>query len=279
MKYWKCTVCGYIHEGDGPPEKCPVCGALRDKFVELPAGEGQPAFEAYVAKMGPRLKDILAKAQAEKEVADILAEAKKKADEKARTQAAETGRAAAAAKDSATTPAETAPAASAAKGPAPAPAGPGPLFQLLAKNHAHPMTVHVPNGVIPMLVLFLLLSSGFHLLKLEWAAISALEPAAFLSLVFVLIAMPVVLFTGYVDWQVRYGGARTGVFITKIFSGLCVTLLAAGLIGWHLLTYGRIAVLQPDNMQLHGTYVLLHLLMLAFAALAGLLGGRLVFKE
>jgi len=24
---WKCTVCGYIHEGDQPPETCPVCGA------------------------------------------------------------------------------------------------------------------------------------------------------------------------------------------------------------------------------------------------------------
>lgn len=25
MKKWKCTVCGYIHEGDEAPEKCPVC--------------------------------------------------------------------------------------------------------------------------------------------------------------------------------------------------------------------------------------------------------------
>jgi rubrerythrin len=23
--YWKCRVCGYIHEGDAPPEKCPAC--------------------------------------------------------------------------------------------------------------------------------------------------------------------------------------------------------------------------------------------------------------
>jgi rubrerythrin len=32
-KKWKCTLCGYIHTGDEPPEKCPVCGALRDKFI------------------------------------------------------------------------------------------------------------------------------------------------------------------------------------------------------------------------------------------------------
>jgi len=30
---WRCTVCGYIHTGDQPPEKCPNCGAPREKFV------------------------------------------------------------------------------------------------------------------------------------------------------------------------------------------------------------------------------------------------------
>jgi rubredoxin/uncharacterized membrane protein len=40
MRRWKCTVCGYIHEGDEPPEKCPVCRADRSKFVEIePATE------------------------------------------------------------------------------------------------------------------------------------------------------------------------------------------------------------------------------------------------
>ncbi|MBR7011898.1 MAG: NADH peroxidase, partial [Muribaculaceae bacterium] len=24
-KKWICTVCGYVHEGDTPPEKCPQC--------------------------------------------------------------------------------------------------------------------------------------------------------------------------------------------------------------------------------------------------------------
>lgn len=34
-KRWQCTVCGYIHEGDQPPDVCPVCGADRSKFVAL----------------------------------------------------------------------------------------------------------------------------------------------------------------------------------------------------------------------------------------------------
>ena len=29
---WICTVCGYIHTGDTPPEKCPLCGVPSDRF-------------------------------------------------------------------------------------------------------------------------------------------------------------------------------------------------------------------------------------------------------
>lgn len=32
---WRCTVCGYIHEGDEPPDLCPVCGVGSDKFVPV----------------------------------------------------------------------------------------------------------------------------------------------------------------------------------------------------------------------------------------------------
>ena len=34
MKKSVCTVCGYTHEGDTPPEKCPICGAPAEKFTE-----------------------------------------------------------------------------------------------------------------------------------------------------------------------------------------------------------------------------------------------------
>lgn len=35
MKKWRCTVCGYIHEGPEPPEVCPVCGAPASAFEEV----------------------------------------------------------------------------------------------------------------------------------------------------------------------------------------------------------------------------------------------------
>ena len=35
MKKWVCQVCGYVHEGDTPPEKCPVCKVPAEKFSEV----------------------------------------------------------------------------------------------------------------------------------------------------------------------------------------------------------------------------------------------------
>ena len=37
MKKWVCPVCGYVHEGDVPPEKCPQCGVPGAKFTEQKA--------------------------------------------------------------------------------------------------------------------------------------------------------------------------------------------------------------------------------------------------
>ena len=32
-KTWKCTVCGYISEGELPPDQCPVCHSDSSRFV------------------------------------------------------------------------------------------------------------------------------------------------------------------------------------------------------------------------------------------------------
>ena len=34
MKKWVCQVCGYVWEGETPPEKCPQCGVPGSKFTE-----------------------------------------------------------------------------------------------------------------------------------------------------------------------------------------------------------------------------------------------------
>lgn len=32
---WKCSVCNFIHEGETAPDKCPKCGAPKEKFALL----------------------------------------------------------------------------------------------------------------------------------------------------------------------------------------------------------------------------------------------------
>ena len=37
MKKWVCPVCGYVHEGESAPDKCPQCGVPGSKFTEQKA--------------------------------------------------------------------------------------------------------------------------------------------------------------------------------------------------------------------------------------------------
>ena len=46
MKKFRCTVCGYVYEGDAAPEKCPLCKAPASKFVEVVEEEAVPEYSA-----------------------------------------------------------------------------------------------------------------------------------------------------------------------------------------------------------------------------------------
>lgn len=37
MKKFVCAICGYVHTGDSAPDKCPQCGAAKEKFSEQSA--------------------------------------------------------------------------------------------------------------------------------------------------------------------------------------------------------------------------------------------------
>ncbi len=203
MKKWECTVCGYVHNGDSPPDKCPVCGAGKDKFVELVDENAQPELE-------PDKPDNI-------ETPDI-------------------------------------------KNPYDLIVG-----QIL-KHHLHPITVHFPNGVIPVSVVFVILAVLFESINLSFAA--------FANLVFVLLTMPVVVFSGYVEWQKKYGGNMTSYFIIKLICGGGVTLLALILVIWH--------IANPDVVLTSSQkwwFIFLNLIMLGGAGIAGFIGGKLVFKD
>ncbi len=59
MKKFVCSVCGYVHEGEAAPEKCPQCGAPASKFVEQ-SGEMNWAAEHVVGVAQGVSEDILA---------------------------------------------------------------------------------------------------------------------------------------------------------------------------------------------------------------------------
>lgn len=200
MKKWRCTVCGYIHEGPEPPEVCPVCNAPRGKFVEVTEEAPQAAKSA---------------------------------------------------------PAQTT-----------KPSGPYELFtDLLHKNHAHPISVHFPNGVLPVAVIFVALAIFF--------SHTGLGNAAYYNLLFVMLVMPMVLFSGYVSWHKRYQGAMSSIFVTKIICAAVVTVTALVLLIWRFTNPDILSSDSPNRW----LFLLTHIIMLAAAGTAGHLGGKLVFGK
>lgn len=134
---------------------------------------------------------------------------------------------------------------------------------MIRRHHLHPISVHIPNGVVPVSFIFVFLSviSG---------RTPSLENAAFFNLIFVLLAMPAVAFTGYTDWKIKYSGAMTGVFKTKI---ICAAVLSSSLF---IAVFWRAVDSTAGSSWL---YLALNIIILASAGIAGFMGGKLVFKD
>ena len=59
MAKWICSVCGYVHEGVTPPEKCPQCKAPAEKFKEMKAEERVWAAEHVIGVAKGAPEDII----------------------------------------------------------------------------------------------------------------------------------------------------------------------------------------------------------------------------
>ena len=272
---WQCAVCGYIHIGPEPPDKCPVCGADRSQFVcldrepDTPAAAPQAAAESgsdrrwrcticgYI-HTGPEPPAVCPVCGADRSMFEEVVDESAAASE---PEAVSTGQ-----PDPAGIP-----------GAAPRPGGAGVItwlngyldryrrwIDLAIENHAHPISVHIPNGVLPIAVVMVLLAAVFDM--------PMLGKAGFYNMVFILLSMPAVLFTGYLHWQYKFGGHMTALFRNKLISGAVVSALAFILVLW--------GMIDPQVTKQPGfIYVSLHLVMLGVAAYAGYLGGRLVFHR
>ena len=131
------------------------------------------------------------------------------------------------------------------------------------QHHLHPIAVHTPNGVLPLALVFLAIG-----VMLGGASF---EQAAFYSLVFVLLNMPFVIATGYIAWQERYKGAMTTLFGVKIGATIVVCATVLAMVVWRLLEPGVAATAS------RWTYLLICLVSVGAAGLAGHMGGKLVF--
>ena len=211
MKQWKCTVCGYIHEGDEPPEKCPVCGADRSKFVAL-------------------------------DPAETDAEKNDQKDREEEDPATKSERAASVSKQNR-------------------------FFDFMVKHHVHPVSVHIPNGVLPASVVFIVLAAIFNC--------SGLGQAAFYNLLFVVFTLPLVLFSGYLEWQKKYGGELTSLFAVKMICAAVVSITAVILVVWFVVDPKE----ATEPLYRNGLFLFVNTVMLGAAAVAGFIGGKLVFKD
>ena len=69
-KKWKCTVCGYIHEGAKPPDICPVCKAHKFQFIlyeKLPDSLERRLKEAFAGESKAYVRNLAFAQKAEKD--------------------------------------------------------------------------------------------------------------------------------------------------------------------------------------------------------------------
>ena len=272
MSNWECSVCGYAHKEDEPPEKCPVCEAPAKMFKGASDGvEGAPEEKKEIGEpenitaetpvavkrwrctvcgyvhTGDEPPEKCPVCDAPKQMFQEI-DADGKAIGNLDTEAID-------------------PAVSLAleKGQKASTSLFDKFANLSLKLHLHPITVHFPNGILPAVVVFLGIFFYFN--------IESLETAAYYNLIFVLLMLPMVLLTGFIEWQKRYKGIKTAIFITKIICSLIVLGAVNILVIWRFL--------DPEVMAEGSPYRFIYLGiaagMLAAAGIAGHLGGKLVF--
>ena len=89
---WKCTVCGYIHEGDDAPEACPVCGASKPQFVlleALPADLEKDLRDAFAGESKAHVRNLAFAKRAEQDELPQIARLFRAVAEAERVHAAE----------------------------------------------------------------------------------------------------------------------------------------------------------------------------------------------
>jgi rubredoxin/uncharacterized membrane protein len=286
MKKWRCLVCGYVHEGDEPPDECPICGADSSQF-ELIAEANDKAPRTPQSRTTSEIRPVL---KWRCIVCGYVHEGPEPPEEcpvcgadKSQFEPIEDDDAVTPASDIPPPPPDPSPQKdTTAPDPPPASSGPassvrgifqriwdhplwtGTVADLAIKHHVHPISVHIPNGTLPIAVIMILISGIWN--------VRSVGEAAFYNMIFILLSMPVVVTSGILFWRRRYGGRLNRLFKIKLTCGSIVLATSLFSVCWHMAS--------PD-LSVHPSlgYILLHLVMLTAAGVAGYYGGRLVFHK
>jgi len=138
------------------------------------------------------------------------------------------------------------------------------LFQDMKKTFLfHAIAAHFSNGLIPVSVLYLMLTLS--------TGSPYFEHTVEHLIVIVILAIPVSFFSGIRDWKVKYRGAKAPIFIKKIRLSGVLFLFCTSAVG--------IRLSIPDVMSRsgieHWVYITLLFCMLPVVTLLGHYGGKL----
>ncbi len=139
------------------------------------------------------------------------------------------------------------------------------IKSLMVKHHTHPVIVHMPNGLLPVAVILWLAAWIFNS--------QLLAQAAFINQIFVIASLPLVIFTGIIEWQQKYNKAMTKIFKIKITAAGLTSISCLISTVWF---YADSDVLLTSRAW---GFMLINIIMLASAGIAGHFGGKLVFKD
>ncbi|PID74157.1 MAG: rubredoxin [Desulfobacterales bacterium] len=266
MKKWICTICAYLHKGGEPPEKCAVCGADRslfeaaaDRMAEKDGAAPDAASDAApdikwkctvcaYRHTGPEPPEKCRVCGADASLFLILAEDEAPAAEMPEPEPAATV---------------------STKSPPPEIPPGGGIFRWfigqMVRHHLHPVSAQAPGGVLPAAVLFIM---GAVFLQFGELAV-----AIFYNLAVTTLVMPVVIFSGVIEWKQGYGGRLTSMFIIKMCAAATVFIFVLCLTVW--------MATDPDVLESPRRWIFFaaSLVMLGAVAIAGLLGGKLVYKD
>ena len=241
---WLCTVCKYVHEGDSPPDVCPVCGQSKEMFE--PVKEETPALTEAAAEAAK--PSVPSGTQVDRWRCVVC------------NHVHEGG-----------SPPDVCPVCGKLKD-AFVPETESPKHHhhgvsgLIEKLHAHPVSAHFPNGAMPLALLAWL---GYLAL-----GVACLERMSFYLMLIAAAVIPVTFFTGWSDAGHRFGTTSTGVFPEKKRLSWVLLVVGAVLVGWRL-ALGFTHV-PAGTVEIAG-YTGLLLVASGLVARLGMLGGKLVF--